>query len=273
MKAIFATDLHGEDRYYQDLCDLALAENADAVLLGGDLFPSHRPDSQVSYYRGVIVPFLNRLREVGISIFTIMGNNDCRSIMRDVISDDLLRIIHLKGVKLGKFTIVGYPYVPVTPFSLKDWERWDTSSSMNADIRLEGYITYPEFKSIALDPQDRSMTIEKDMTRLAGISNPSRTIYLFHAPPFGTALDLAGRGHVGSRAIRGFIEAKQPPLTLHGHIHESPYVSSKWHDSIGNTLCINPGQGRAKLHAVIMDLDQGTLGHTVLHGHPRFRIR
>ena len=41
---------------------------------------------------------------------------------------------------------------------------------------------------------------------------------------------------VGSTAVRTAIETHQPPLALHGHIHESRGAVK-----IGRTLCLNPG--------------------------------
>jgi Icc-related predicted phosphoesterase len=45
--------------------------------------------------------------------------------------------------------------------------------------------------------------------------------------------------HVGSIAIRKMIEEKQPPLTLHGHIHESARITGNWRDRIGRTICLS----------------------------------
>ena len=42
--------------------------------------------------------------------------------------------------------------------------------------------------------------------------------------------------HVGSIAIKRFIEAKQPMLTLHGHVHESTRLTGNWQQHIGNTF-------------------------------------
>jgi len=42
--------------------------------------------------------------------------------------------------------------------------------------------------------------------------------------------------HVGSEAVRSFIENVQPELCICGHIHESMAE-----DSIGKTRIINPG--------------------------------
>ncbi len=62
-------------------------------------------------------------------------------------------------------------------------------------------------------------------------------ILVSHTPPLDTALDLLPDGsHVGSSAVRSFIEQNQPPLCLTGHIHEA-----KGSDCIGETLILNPG--------------------------------
>jgi len=74
--------------------------------------------------------------------------------------------------------------------------------------------------------------------------------------------------HVGSRAIRAFIERHQPPLVLSGHIHESPRVSGSYRDAIGRTMAINPGQfGTSRLCGVWFDPAriEATMAHTV-HG-------
>ena len=42
--------------------------------------------------------------------------------------------------------------------------------------------------------------------------------------------------HVGSTAVREFIEEAQPDICLCGHIHESRAV-----DRIGRTVVVNPG--------------------------------
>jgi Icc-related predicted phosphoesterase len=47
---------------------------------------------------------------------------------------------------------------------------------------------------------------------------------------------------VGSKAIYDFLLEYQPQPSLHGHIHESPEISGRWHARLGDTLCIQPGQ-------------------------------
>jgi len=62
-------------------------------------------------------------------------------------------------------------------------------------------------------------------------------------PPSRLGLDVcANSSEVGSKAIYNFLERNQPLLSLHGHIHESPETSGRWHAKLGDTLCIQPGQ-------------------------------
>ncbi|MDH5299045.1 MAG: metallophosphoesterase [Desulfobulbaceae bacterium] len=79
-----------------------------------------------------------------------------------------------------------------------------------------------------------SALLEQGFSQVTGAS---RHILVSHAPPAGTATDrLASNTHVGSRAVRAFIEQYQPDLCLTGHIHEA-----RGSDHIGRTLIINPG--------------------------------
>jgi uncharacterized protein len=97
-------------------------------------------------------------------------------------------------------------------------------------------------------------------------SDSHRTIFNFHAPPFGSNLDEApaldedmkfisgGRAlrPVGSKAVREAILDYQPLMSLHGHIHES-----KGGVRLGKTLAVNPGSAYEEgvLQAAIIELD------------------
>jgi Icc-related predicted phosphoesterase len=59
--------------------------------------------------------------------------------------------------------------------------------------------------------------------------------------------------HVGSEAVRAFIEAHQPSLCLCGHIHEARAT-----DAIGATRVINPGNLSAGGY-VVLRYAQGSL--------------
>ena len=110
-------------------------------------------------------------------------------------------------------------------------------------------------------------TIAGDLEALAGQADVSRAAFLFHAPPYRSALDRAaldGRTvdhapvdvHVGSIAVRRFVEARQPLLTLHGHVHESARLTGAWQDRIGRTVCLSAAHDGPELALVRFDLER-----------------
>ena len=109
-------------------------------------------------------------------------------------------------------------------------------------------------------------SIAEGLAALAARSDPARTIYVCHTPPADTPLDQMSRQkHIGSKALRAFIERHAPPLTLHGHIHEAPQMSGRYLVRIGATWCVNPGHDARHFQAVSLDTDDigGTIEHTV----------
>jgi hypothetical protein len=98
------------------------------------------------------------------------------------------------------------------------------------------------------------------------VKDPTRMIFNFHAPPYGSGLDqapaldedmniLAGgqaMRPVGSTSIRAAIQDVQPLLGLHGHIHESRAAVR-----IGRTLALNPGSAYEEgvLQGALVTLD------------------
>jgi Icc-related predicted phosphoesterase len=95
--------------------------------------------------------------------------------------------------------------------------------------------------------------LENDLEQISrSIPNWKKSLFNIHVPPFASGLDLAdaiderfrvirrlGQSEprpVGSRAVARFLREWQPPLSLHGHIHDC----RGW-KNLGRTLCINPG--------------------------------
>jgi Icc-related predicted phosphoesterase len=74
-------------------------------------------------------------------------------------------------------------------------------------------------------------------------------IFVPHAPPANTSLDLIGSGggkrHVGSTSVRAFIERRQPDLVVCGHIHEARGI-----ETIGRSLVVNCGPAHLGYHAI-----------------------
>ena len=72
---------------------------------------------------------------------------------------------------------------------------------------------------------------------IADIDSEAPLVLVAHQPPLHTTADLASIGrHVGSQAVREFIERTELAACLCGHIHEG-----KGLDRIGETWVVNPG--------------------------------
>jgi Icc-related predicted phosphoesterase len=61
--------------------------------------------------------------------------------------------------------------------------------------------------------------------------------------------------HVGSIAVRRFIEERQPLVTLHGHVHESARLTGSWRDRIGRTHLFSAAHDGPELALVRFDLE------------------
>jgi Icc-related predicted phosphoesterase len=142
---------------------------------------------------------------------------------------------------------------------LKDFERWDDvpdPDSHSYSYRCvmgtpRGFREIENFHSYL----DSLPSIEQELRRLP-VADPPHTVAVVHAPPFDTRCDVLFDGrHIGSKALRSWIEKNQPCFSLHGHIHESPKLSRSFFDRIGATTVINPGCDHTHPHLVFIDLD------------------
>ena len=287
MKCLYTSDLHGEIHLYQELLSLASSTSSEIVAMGGDLFPSFPPTkryedmipNQKTFIDEFLSSFLkNILDKTSVrQIFLIPGNWDLsysylfRKPIENVI--DLNQRSYL--LKNG-YELIGYPFVPPTPFRPKDFEKMDDREAPWPPQKNPSYILSSD-QTDQLTPIDPypylrgRETIGDDLDHLPKPLHRRRAVYIMHSPPFGTRLDLIQGGKsAGSRSIKTFIERNQPLLTLHGHIHESPELSGAYIDRIGEALSINPGQlawsGRdvMKLHAVTFEIEnvERTITHT-----------
>lgn len=259
----FTSDLHGQQSLYGEIVTHAAERRPAAVILGGDLCPHAAdpagPARQRVFLQGFLVEFARRVRDAspGTRLLLLMGNDDWGANV-DVLEEgdgDLWHFLHGRVVVIDGTPVAGLSWVPITPFRLKDWERWDDGAE-ERPLRLDGFVSRGGVpQPHAFDPAARTPTIAAALEELATRSDPSRTVLVSHSPPHGTACDMIGaRTHVGSRALRAFVETHQPPLVLSGHIHESPRVSSAYRDTIGRTVVVNPGQfGTARLSGVWFD--------------------
>ena len=269
----FVTDLHGKVDRYEKLFTQIIEKEPETVFIGGD----NLPKASITYNGKIISRFITdylaprlhkirrKLQDNYPEIFIIFGNDDPKMNLEDllVLDDDLIHYIHEKKFSYKDYTILGYANVPPTPFLLKDWEKFDVSHYVDVGSvsPLEGFRTVP--------PKPHEVeyyTIQKDLQRLTEGIDFSKTIFLFHSPPYKTNLDRAALDgkkfnhvpldvHVGSIAIKKMIESKQPFLTLHGHIHESSRITKEWKQKIGDTWCFNAALEPPELSIIQFDME------------------
>jgi Icc-related predicted phosphoesterase len=270
----FVSDLHGRIERYKKLFNLILQERPAALFLGGDILPSHlsRLSSLDVAHQDFINDFLvrelqqirGRLGTDYPAVFVILGNDDGRAeeaAMLDAASKGVWTYCHNRSIAWGDFTVYGYAYVPPTPFRLKDWERFDVSRYVDPGCISpeEGIHTVP-----VSEYEMRYTTIAEDLEKLAGAGNLEKAIFLFHSPPYRTKLDRAALDgkmidhvpldvHVGSIAIKRFIEERQPLITLHGHIHESTRLTGFFMDKKDRTFSFNASHDGPGLALVRFD--------------------
>jgi Icc-related predicted phosphoesterase len=268
MNCLFASDLHGRRKRYKTLFDCIHQQRPDLVFLGGDLLPPFgnlTGHSYESFFVDFLYSEMQQLRELLGNeyprIFYIFGNDDPGAAEEpafELETQGLWTYLHNRWFDSDGYSICGYAYVPPTPFRLKDWERYDVSQYVDP-----GCIS-PEEGVHTIDVPPATLkygTIQQDLQLLTEGKDLSQSIFLFHGPPHQTNLDRAALDgkkidhvpldvHVGSIAVRRFIELRQPLLTLHGHIHESARITGSWKDQIGRTQLFSAAHDGPELSLV-----------------------
>lgn len=263
----FVSDLHGKSDRYQKLLSLLAAQCPAALFLGGDLLPSY---SGGEFTNEFLLPAFARLRadmgDLYPRVFMILGNDDPRceeKKLKEGEGDGLWNYLHSCKKPFRENTVYGYSCVPPTPFRLKDWERYDVSRYCDPGC----FSPEEGAHSTTIDEHETKWgTIANDLMNLVNEDKLDSAIVLFHAPPYDTPLDRAALDgvrvdhvpldvHVGSIAIRRFIEARQPLLTLHGHVHESARLTGIWKIHIGRTVCLNAAHDGPELALVRFNLE------------------
>jgi len=147
---------------------------------------------------------MNRLLAINSNILAVAGNLDQPEVARYLMDNGMS--LHGMGRIVNGLSIMGLGGSNYTPFNTP----YEFSEQELADQLTLGFSQVGDAKNFIL---------------------------VSHAPPLQTKTDRLVNGkHVGSSAVRTFIEEKQPPLCLTGHIHES-----MGQDYIGRTLVLNPG--------------------------------
>jgi Icc-related predicted phosphoesterase len=170
--------------------------DADLVIITGDI-TNFGTWPEASKVLGEITKINNR-------ILAMAGNLDYPQIEKSLAAAGIS--LHGRGVIRQNIGFFGVGGSNITPFATpNEFSEEELTSLLNAGYKM---VTNTDFQVLAS-----------------------------HTPPQDTLTDRISSGvHVGSQAVRDFIEKKQPDLCLCGHIHEAQAV-----DTIGKTIIINPG--------------------------------
>ncbi|MDD5450715.1 MAG: metallophosphoesterase [Desulfovibrionales bacterium] len=169
---------------------------ADCVIITGDLTNVGGID------KAKVV--LENIRRYNSKVYAQAGNFDQKAV-QDYLTELHINL-HANGFLIGNIGIFGVGGSNYTPFNTP--------------------IEYSE--------EEIKDFIYKGFTK---VKDAALKIFVTHAPPFNTAVDVVTGGrHVGSKAVRSFIEEHQLQACITGHIHEAA-----GHDTIGQTMIINPG--------------------------------
>jgi Icc-related predicted phosphoesterase len=272
----FVSDLHGRTERYRKFFKAIASERPRVIFIGGDLLPhgfaplSNGTEGHRSFTEDFLMVEFSKLREtLGQAyprIFVILGNDDGRFEEAAILNaqrQGLWEYIHRAKASVEKYSIYGYAFVPPTPFRLKDWERYDVSRYVDP-----GCLSPEEgWRTVSVPENEKKYyTIQQDLDELANDDCLEQAIFLFHTPPHQTHLDRAALDnkkvehvpldvHVGSVAVRRFIESRQPLLTLHGHVHESARLTGFWRDRIGRTHIFTAAHDGPELALVRFSLE------------------
>jgi len=266
-KSIFTADLHGYEEQYKSLFKTALKENAQSIIIGGDLAAKNgiNPLEQELFLGETLPSIVKDFKDKSdAQIYLILGNDDVTTNLDLLEKYNGVLWNHIHGRRFSitpDYEIVGYPYIPITPFLFKDFEKFDIKPKkekrgllnkifggdnlVQFGAKLEGEVWIKDgFVKKVFDSKNMGATIEDDLNSSIFSEKPEKTIYVFHCPPHNTFLDVTpSLMHVGSKAIRNFIEKNQPYLTLFGHIHDIVETTGKYNSRIDNSLIMTAGNG------------------------------
>jgi len=272
MHCFFTSDLHGRLDRWTSLLERIAAEQPSAVFLGGDLCPhafaSDAAHPGQGFLDGWLQPRLLQLKQsLGDRyprIPVILGNDDPAVYVEDLEAMEqqgLIEHVHMRQIDLAGVPVYGCAWVPPTPFQLKDWERYDVGRGVDPGCHSpeEGQRSVPVDAGVI-----QWSTIAGELSKLTGNDDLARAVFLFHSPPHNTKLDRAALDgqmvdhvpldvHIGSIAIRQFLQERGPAVALCGHVHESARLTGAWLDRIGKTTVLSAAHDGPELALVRFD--------------------
>jgi uncharacterized protein len=276
MKVLYTADIHVHPGHLERFLKAARELDPQVLIIGGDLIPDWKGSIEASiephrlWVHNVLLPRIKQFKETFAQtpVLLDLGNDDIAAARPLIEAWDGLRLhlLHRRVVEVGvKLAVAGYMAVNPTPFKIKDSEKPDCRDHDGlSDLRVlkQGYVTGSGM-SMPYYLNPATGTIEDDLDELStALKSPPwldhSFIFVAHAPPKETALDQMTSGsHVGSLAVRRFIEhwgaTGRLIVSLHGHIHESPWMSGRIWQHVGEVPSFNVGQHSQGLRCLLLD--------------------
>ena len=255
MKILYVTDLHGDKNKYRKSLDIAVEKNIGVIVNGGDMLPKlgERHLEQPIFINEFLRDYFSELERYGITYLAMLGNDDLLSVdgLFDTVCGEYENVHNIAGkkVRIGGYEFIGMNHILDHPFGCKDRVVTEThyipqrQLSPVAGISNEyGYDRIYNWLEYSRTELPYMCDILNDLPEP---ENPQQTVYVMHMPPAGLRLGqlLYQDLDIGSVDIYEFLKERQPLISLHGHIHESPDTQKgRWINQIRSTACIQTGQ-------------------------------
>jgi hypothetical protein len=202
MNIVVISDIHGDIENMLSYLDKIKELNFDVIVCPGDFTDINVPYgfTQEEIARLII----GELKSVKKPVLSVPGNMDTK---------DMIKIFEEEGVSIhGKGKI----------------------------IKGVGFYGYGGAKTpfgTNIEPGEEEMKLGLQNS-WEEVKECKYKVQITHAPPHNTRMDIIQSGiHVGSTAVREFIEKYQPILAVSAHIHEAKGI-----DYLKNTFLINSGR-------------------------------
>ena len=223
--------------------------------------------------------YFSILQEHNITYLNMLGNDDLLSVdnLFEQTCGGFANVHNIAGKKIciDEYEFIGMNQILDHPFGCKDRVVTETDYIPQRQLSFFAGISNEYGYDRIFDWLEYSKT---ELPLMCGIlkelpepESPKKTVYVMHMPPAGLHLGqlLYQDLDIGSVDIYEFLKAKQPLLSLHGHIHESPDTEKgSWMNQIGTTTCIQPGQtefGDSSMVYAEIDLKSGAYARRIVN--------
>lgn len=200
LKILVVADMHGEFEKFSALVEKLRGQDFDLIICPGDFTDMYNiPEGYTQIDIAELI--LHKLLSFGKPVLCIPGNHEPYEIVD--LFDEYDVNLHEKIKKIKGVEFVGFGGA-ATPFNTK-FEPTEEEIDASLEKRVKGV--------------------------------KGKFVLVVHNPPFNTNMDKVETGeHVGSKAVRRFIENAKPMLAISAHIHEAGGT-----DKLGKTTLFYPG--------------------------------